>query len=166
METESLARFKMIKPNQMIAPGKCAGCGKFSNDDFLDFGLELEFYGVVYLCRDCLTEAAMTFGFRPDVHYNQMQAELNRTKSQLIDSLDREEAMRNALASVDTKYYRPRLDPVVVTSVEVNDGTGSIDDPSDDGEPRPVEPSNEQRSTGLFHDDSIESILGSTDLDI
>lgn len=166
MDTESLARFKMITSNQMIGPGKCAGCGKYSNDDFLDFGLEVDFYGVVYFCRECLTEAAMTFGYRPDSHYKKMQVELERLKIELTGSLEREEALRNALASVNASFTRPSIDPISFASVEPDEDTGHPREQTDPGKSGSNEQGNEQGSSDLLHDDSIESLLGQSGLDI
>lgn len=166
METESLARFKMIPANLMIAPGKCAGCGKFSNDDFLDFGLEVEFYGVVYLCRECLVEAAIVFEYRPAEHYDRMANELAAVKAQLNMALDREEAMKNALASIDTSHLRPRLDSFSFVTVEANEYEGHPNDPIDARESGSDEQGDEQGSPDLQRDDSIESILGGTGFDI
>ena len=38
-------------------PGKCACCGAVDKP-VIDFGFDLDFYGVIYLCVDCLGEAA------------------------------------------------------------------------------------------------------------
>lgn len=44
----------------LMSPGKCSNCGASKPDGrkYLDFGLTLEYYGVVYICTICLLEAA------------------------------------------------------------------------------------------------------------
>ena len=44
-----------------MLPGTCIVCGS-ADKPVLDFGMSLEFHGVVYFCRDCITEAALAFG--------------------------------------------------------------------------------------------------------
>lgn len=166
METESLARFKKISANQMVGPGKCAGCGKFSNDDFLDFGLELDFYGVVYFCRDCLVEAGIVFGLRPDDHYKKIEGDLEVSRRLLSQAALREEAMLNALASIDPSALRTHFDSVSGSSVEIDERPGNSSVSTDAGEQGSNEPRNEQGSTGLQRDDSIDALLGASGLDI
>lgn len=46
-------------------PGKCANCGCAKNDGsrkYVDFGLEIDWYGMVYLCTLCLTDIAKNAG--------------------------------------------------------------------------------------------------------
>src|SRR4030095_3980792 len=51
----ALARFQLLS-SPLVPPGKCAVCGTPSRP-VVDFGMTLEFYGAVYLCTVCLTEA-------------------------------------------------------------------------------------------------------------
>lgn len=48
----------------MFKPGKCANCGASKNDGrrYVDFGLEVDWYGTVFLCGDCLTDVANAMG--------------------------------------------------------------------------------------------------------
>lgn len=39
----------------LVLPAQCVACGYGGNDRrYVDFGLDLEFYGVVYLCENCM----------------------------------------------------------------------------------------------------------------
>lgn len=49
-------RFRYLE-RPAIAPGKCAVCGAVDRP-VVDIGLDLDFYGVVYFCVDCLGEAS------------------------------------------------------------------------------------------------------------
>jgi hypothetical protein len=45
-------------------PGKCANCGASKNDGrkYIDFGLEVDWHGIVYLCGLCLKDIATQMG--------------------------------------------------------------------------------------------------------
>jgi hypothetical protein len=47
-----------------VAPAKCANCGSTKSDGrkYVDFGLQVDWYGVVYLCGLCLGEIARKMG--------------------------------------------------------------------------------------------------------
>jgi hypothetical protein len=47
-----------------FSPGNCANCGASKNDGrkYVDFGLQIEWYGTVYLCGDCLHDISDTMG--------------------------------------------------------------------------------------------------------
>lgn len=59
------SRFRIMeRPN--IMPGKCAVCGGVDRP-VVDFGLNIQFYGAVMLCVDCVSEAGVRVGMvRPE----------------------------------------------------------------------------------------------------
>lgn len=54
------ARFQLLD-RPLIAPGKCAVCGT-TERAVVDFGAYVDWFGAIYLCVSCLTEAAATIG--------------------------------------------------------------------------------------------------------
>lgn len=49
-----------------MSPGKCANCGATGRDrKYVDFGLTVELYGVVYICSICIGELFRLFNFEP-----------------------------------------------------------------------------------------------------
>jgi hypothetical protein len=48
----------------MYKPGKCANCGSSKDDgrEYVDFGLEIDFYGTVFLCGFCIKDVATQLG--------------------------------------------------------------------------------------------------------
>lgn len=49
-----------------VAPNKCANCsfsGREPGRYFIDFGVDLEFYGTIYLCTGCFAECANILGW-------------------------------------------------------------------------------------------------------
>lgn len=53
-------RFKLLD-RPMALPAKCAVCGAVDRP-VIDFGLDVEWYGVVYFCTECFTAAAQILG--------------------------------------------------------------------------------------------------------
>lgn len=53
-------RFKLMDRPAAL-PGNCAVCGAV-NKPVIDIGLDLEFYGVVYFCVECMRSAAEILG--------------------------------------------------------------------------------------------------------
>lgn len=49
------SRFQVTQ-RPVVSPGKCASCGSVERP-VVDFGLDIDFYGTVYLCVDCISEA-------------------------------------------------------------------------------------------------------------
>lgn len=47
-----------------LKPGKCANCGASKNDGrkYADFGLEVDWYGIVFLCGLCLHDVSHAMG--------------------------------------------------------------------------------------------------------
>lgn len=64
VELSPNSRFS-IHDNPNVAPGVCCVCKHPGGDGrkFIDFGFQLDFYGAVYFCTYCFTEASQAFGF-------------------------------------------------------------------------------------------------------
>lgn len=60
LESVINGRFKLLE-RPVALPGKCACCGAVDRP-VVDFGFDLDFYGVVYLCTTCLGEASEVAG--------------------------------------------------------------------------------------------------------
>jgi hypothetical protein len=63
-EENPQSRFTILD-SPVKKPGVCALCGDSGGDgrQFVDFGKSVEWYGVVYFCTVCVTEAATLLGF-------------------------------------------------------------------------------------------------------
>lgn len=69
MTAQTSSRFKVLE-RPFVAPGKCAVCGAVDKP-VVDFGFDLDWYGVVYFCLDCMTEISKTIGM---VHSSELEA--------------------------------------------------------------------------------------------
>lgn len=165
--TETLSRFHILKPTELVGPGKCAVCGKFSGDHFVDFGLELDFYGVVYICvSDCFVEMANLQGYFSPNQHKMALAELADKRDELNAALDKIEVLENVVDG-----FR-RLGDLSVTSSSdaVVTEQPTKGERSDDSKPakatkRLNESTDERGSTDLLHDDSLAEFLG-PDIDL
>lgn len=78
MEVQPNARVQVYK-HPPAAPGKCVVCG-FGGDaedsrTFIDFGFDLDYYGVVYFCSNCIVEVANAIGFVSGEQYEAVAKE-------------------------------------------------------------------------------------------
>lgn len=178
---QSMGRFQVLNENQLIAPGKCAGCGGVTNRHFIDFGLELDFYGVVYLCLEtCFTEVANQIGFISPEQAESLKKQIlvgNEANAVLLTQLGALENVRDAIAgysSVDPSVAADRGDSGPVHSGSGDQGTqteGHSDPGSSVGQS--ITPGSEQGSpespdvdgsANVRHDDSLEQFAKEFDI--
>lgn len=83
-------RFKLLDA-PFALPGKCAVCGfAASGEDqtdrrqYLDFGLDIDYYGVVYICTTCLNEVAVGMGYALPEVVDSIREESEQVKADLI----------------------------------------------------------------------------------
>lgn len=59
-------KFKRVSSGELVLPAHCASCGAIDVvEGFVDFGLSFEFFGVLYLCHNCVFEATQVFDNNP-----------------------------------------------------------------------------------------------------
>lgn len=166
--TNSLGRFKVIKGNPPVLPNKCAVCGTTeAGETYLDFGLDLDFYGTVYLGGACFREAANTLGYYSPEQYDLAMAKVEATRQENNRLLEILEAYKNVVGSIDHINSSSVAIPEP-TSVELPE---QQEPKLSDKEPKPdnskpqekgrgfIKPVNEQRSTNVQRDDSLDSLL-------
>lgn len=63
LEMLQMTKYRII-PVPDFRPSKCANCGSTKEDGrkYIDFGLQVDWYGVVYLCSYCVNEIAREMG--------------------------------------------------------------------------------------------------------
>lgn len=104
--TQSLSRFQLVEGNPPHPPHKCAVCGSI-NGTFIDFQLDLEFYGTVYFCvENCFTDLANELGYRsPAQHHLTLEALALKTAdlNDARDTIERLEDAVDALRYIGTR---------------------------------------------------------------
>lgn len=70
IEIPVTSRFS-IHEKPISAPGVCAVCKSAGGDrrHFVDFGMQLDWYGAVYFCSECIVELSQAVGYVPRVKY-------------------------------------------------------------------------------------------------
>lgn len=66
-----------------VSPGKCANCGSSKNDGrkYVDFGLQVDWYGAVFLCGECLHDVSNAMGL-----FDALRAELVEAQEKKISA--------------------------------------------------------------------------------
>jgi hypothetical protein len=113
-----------------VAPAECANCGSSKNDGrgYIDFGLQIDWHGVVYLCGNCLFDIAKAMRL-----FEKIEKELEDARSK-IASLEgfREEGeqlhegVRNSINSLREYYERIYTHNISFNSGDPNSGS-SVD---------------------------------------
>lgn len=93
-------------PTQL--PSKCACCGSVPNGHtelkntryFVDFGLDLNEFGTVYLCSDCFVEAASKFGFINGKHAAEYAFQIDALTQENINLRSQVESVKSVTAAI------------------------------------------------------------------
>jgi hypothetical protein len=152
----NLGRVQIVKGTPPCSPGVCVVCGNpgDSNSRFIDFGFDLDFYGSIYFCENCIHEVVGLLGLVP----------VDRLNSAL-DTVE--------LVTVDRNIYKSKyeelsgavqlildLDLIPSTSLEqpnVVDALSKTEQSSRKpatAKPRPPKSVNESGSTGVRNNDT------------
>lgn len=132
------------------APSKCAFCSLGHSQDgtvqFIDTTLDLDYYGVVYICSNCLTEISRSLGYIPPA----MWEEIVKSSTDTLIENERLQAENDGLRSavniltghrcVDTK---PPLRVVTVKPEDAESSDG-IAEGIESGKSESSSPSSEQ----------------------
>lgn len=151
------------------APGKCALCGanhKRDGRQYIDFGLTIPRYGVVYLCTLCMTETAGILGWINPAQAEELKTAYQETIQLLANLREENGRLRRALSELDFLDSRNDGDSFPVeafsgdTKIEEsgnNESDESIGESEGDQSGSP-EPDNESGSSGVFSVDLANSV--------
>lgn len=76
LELLNMSKYRILD-RPMIKPAKCANCGAHKEDGrkYIDFGLDIDWFGIVYLCTLCLKDIALNSGVFDDFRTQIIQLE-------------------------------------------------------------------------------------------
>lgn len=143
-----------ISDNPDVLPGKCAVCGSSGGDSrkFVDFGIQLDVYGAVYFCTDCVIELSQAIGFVEQDKVSKLELEL---KYQSIEN----ERLQKRLTEVENAARTLLRDcncsndlDAVLDDPRYGIYAGTSDEKPDDANPEPNESGSVEGS-----DDVLES---------
>lgn len=80
-------------------PGKCVLCGASDGEDrqYVDIGVTIEWYGVVYFCTFCFTEALNIIGSLSKEQADALEAELEAARKRILEFTAKERALDDAI---------------------------------------------------------------------
>lgn len=164
-------RFQLLESHELQSPHNCATCGAFtSNRDrkFIYFGLDLDYYGSVYICTICMRGASIIAPAsekhallqemeEAEVKYinliNEIQDAYAVTFGRLKDLNDTITGLRSRIDAISD--HEPSSD---VDGGSQDDGDNQYTDGSDSdpskGEDRSAEQADVQRLTNILKHDS------------
>ena len=100
--TTKLGRVQLVTGTPQMAPGKCVICGTSgdSASRFIDTGWDIDFYGVVYFCLNCIKEAAAVLSMVPEEKYLDVLESYNQLDFKFSALSDENEGLRNVISSL------------------------------------------------------------------
>jgi hypothetical protein len=165
----ALSKVQVYKGTPPCQPGKCAICGTCGdeNSEFLDFGLELDFYGVVYFCMTCvMSDVLDALDLVTRTRLIEVQDELEQEKFKYGALLTDNEELRGVLESL-TRFRNSASDSGSDSDSEQFVVDEVIKEPESKPEPavrkttatksRPVKQANERGSTNVRNNDSLKT---------
>lgn len=161
-------------------PGKCANCGGTKNDGrkYIDFSLEIDWYGIVYLCTLCLMDVAVAAGLFDELK-NKIDVLENRNAELLSKIVNEEEITKrvgDTLADFKELYEQyfgsklpiapysppePGPDPVSVEAEKSGSDTSGDESGTEGAKPRTTKSSSRERPTDV---PSLTELMGLSDI--
>ena len=134
-----------VVPFPQALPGKCALCGAADHDNrnYVDFGLQVDFYGSVLLCGFCIKDIAEALGYlSPDDAEHNIEI-MNDHIRENIRLTSENEGLKNALRvlldnfDLDTDEFLTRLNSLPTEQVveEPSSGEGEADNSAEQSNP-------------------------------
>lgn len=131
-DVNTRSRFHYLQRPQ-VAPANCAICGSV-NRPVIDFQMQVEFYGAVYFCVECIVAAAMVTGKVVTV---EKHTELINAYTDLLSKIDtKKEIIDEYLVRCDQNLDRLISD--LATAVPSNVSVDADSVKEDAGEPEPI----------------------------
>lgn len=164
--TTQLDRIQVLDA-PMAAPGHCAICGSTSGR-MVDFGMNVEFYGVIYFCVDnCLVELANSFEYHSPRQWKMLMNQIEDQRDEINGLRDQNEQLRadmgalariSGLSDIDRT---PELD-VAAIAQEPDSEPKQLSFDFTGGEESDTRQDDEPRSANILdNDDDLEKFFGS-----
>lgn len=105
----------VVLQSPIMAPHKCCMCGASSTHDgrkYVDTGIDIEFYGVVYYCSICFAETAKKLNFVYKEELDEARRIVQEQTVQINQLVSRIEEMQN-----DLNHYKRMFSLVTPSTV-------------------------------------------------
>jgi hypothetical protein len=164
----SLGRVQVIEGTPPCLPGKCVLCGTSQHSEgFIDIGFELDFYGVIYFCFDCVKEIGLAVKLVPIEEYLAKMISVEELSATITRLQNENKELRNALNSLNTVGFNFSSGDDSDSSVDSSEESGqavqesgdsiqSTDKATERTESGSVEQTHEPRFTSVHNDESLD----------
>lgn len=100
--TTKLGRVQLVNGTPPMSPAKCVICGTSGDSEskFIDTGWDIDFYGVVYFCLNCIREAAAVLSMIPAEKYDYLLDSHNELDYKYIGLVAENERLRNVISDL------------------------------------------------------------------
>lgn len=178
-EFNAQSRFLFIEGPLQQLPHCCASCRRYDNANpdleghlqFLDFNVEVEFFGKIFLCRDCLREVNNQLGWADEIQVERAQAHVQDLLEQVRLLSEENENLRNAVGNLSSVASRPvsfgtsLMVPMEISEEPSGGESGNAVDANDDSKESDgvnkgsAEQDDEQGSPDLRGDVDVDQLL-------
>lgn len=97
-------------------PATCAICVRSANGQirFIDFNADLDYYGAIVICEDCMRESLTLLGFTDEINFTNKVSELEKKQQELEvaqNELDKYRTIVNGLRDVGLTNLPDDIEP-------------------------------------------------------
>lgn len=86
-------KFKVLNRGSLLAPACCSSCGNGDSERYyVDFGLFIDYFGQVYFCNICISDAAENIGLLNDTEIEFLKNQVKTSADELAELNNRYEA--------------------------------------------------------------------------
>lgn len=165
LEYDYQGKFQLVTEPLQSLPHKCAGCNRESSYDsqnplqFVDWNLEVEFFGKIFICTDCLREMCNQMGYASPKQVIMLESNSKLYFDRCKQLESENEELRNALGSLGVVFNNPipSVDDLVPDK-EDDDNADDITLGSTERETRSVEQTTKPGSTDVHDDASTDEL--------
>lgn len=172
LEYNYQSKFQLVTEPIQCLPHKCAACSRESSFkpneplQFVDWNLEVEFFGKIFICTDCLREMCNQMGYASPQQVIRLESQRNVFADWYNNLKKENEELRNALGSLGVVFDNPIPELPDLVSIEEPDEddevrVGDQDDitlGSTEGETGSTEQTPESGSTDVHSNESADEL--------
>lgn len=173
MPYDPLSKYQIVESPLQQLPHKCAACGTPGEQQpcearpatkFFTFGLEIEFFGVVYICEACFTGMANQLDYHSPAQFNKLDDMFKRVDQINFALREENQELKNAVAALNNVLSLGTVavvdDRVVNPEVRTEESADTTDESeSDNDESGSDEQIDVEGYSGVSDDDGIDELL-------
>lgn len=159
MITPESTRVQVVN-TPVAAPGTCVLCGTAGDGQrtFIDFGKQLDWYGAIYFCSECIREVSLAIGYIPVDGFDNLHNDYRKLQVSYDQLEDKYKVIKGAMGRLlsDSDTGSGDVGSAVPIVEEPTEFLKSIGDAAK-RDPKTNEPDSVEGSDDLFDDSDLES---------